>query len=239
MNDIDEPLLDDTLASVLEERLGSLLVARRKSSLAPQGQAEIGLISRTFANQKTLTNLTSRAPRCVLMCALPGAGKTQLSRSLVERGFVRLCPDEEMWKRYGQYGVDFPRGEFRVRERPVLDDIAADLYRHLSNGHDVVVDHGFWTPEERAEWEEISTSAHSVPILVYLAAPHDERWSRIKKRNALAHSDPNSIFFSEEDLKRFAGRFIPPGPEEPHLLYNGNPLTVIAALDEKANRTEA
>ncbi|GAA3301087.1 hypothetical protein GCM10020295_43470 [Streptomyces cinereospinus] len=44
------------------------------------------------------------------MAGLPGSGKTTLSRALTACGFVRLCPDEEMFRRHGVYGVDFPAG---------------------------------------------------------------------------------------------------------------------------------
>lgn len=30
---------------------------------------------------------------------------------------------------------------------------------------------------------------------------------------------PNSIYFSENDLRRYRNRFIPPTADEPHLLY--------------------
>ncbi|WP_240364124.1 hypothetical protein [Streptomyces sp. S1D4-20] len=46
-------------------------------------------------------------------------------------GFIRLCPDEEMFRRHGVYGVDFPRGVFPTLERPVLEDVAATLRERL------------------------------------------------------------------------------------------------------------
>ncbi|WP_260696803.1 ATP-binding protein [Streptomyces sp. 130] len=112
------------------------------------------------------------------MAGLPGSGKTTLSRALTDRGFVRLCPDEEMFRRHGVYGVDFPRGIFPTLERPVLEDVAADLRAQLKAGHDVVVDHGFWTPDDRGKWQGIASEVGAVPVLVYLAATHDELWAR-------------------------------------------------------------
>jgi hypothetical protein len=135
-----------------------------------------------------------------------------------------------MFRRYGHYGRDFPRGEFRVREAPVLEDIAAELQRQLMAGHDVVVDHGLWTSEERSRWATTVTDAGGTPVLIYLPVPHEVRWVRIRERNELSLVDANAIFFSEDDLLRFAGRFRPPTTDEPHIVYNGHPGTVLAEL---------
>lgn len=209
------------------EGLGSVpLTARPGGGTAPGTETEAAVISRAMTPPTP-----TRRPFCVLMAGLPGSGKTTLSRALTDRGFVRLCPDEEMFRRHGVYGVDFPRGIFPTLERPVLEDVAADLQAQLKAGHDVVVDHGFWTPEDRGKWHAIATEAGAVPVLVYLAASHDELWSRISKRNDLHAHDPNAIYFAESDLQRYRTRFVPPAEEEPHLSYEGDPATVIATLE--------
>jgi predicted kinase len=218
--------VDDTLMSVLEERMGALLAAHRTGPLTPEAEAEMRAISRTLTRP-----MPPRPPFCVLMAGLPGSGKTTLSRALTARGFVRLCPDEEMYRRHGVYGVDFPRGTFPALERPVLEDAAVELRKQLQAGHDVVVDHGFWTPDDRTRWRAIATDAGATPLLVYLAATHDELWARISKRNEAHVHDPNSIYFSESDLQRYRTRFVPPESDEPHLMYSGDPAPVLAGLD--------
>jgi predicted kinase len=218
-------LLDDDIVYCLETRFGDLLRTATTGVLTMEGRFEIRRISAALAGRP------GPAPCAILMSAMPGAGKTTLARGLEQVGFRRLCPDEEMFRRYGHYGRDFPRGEFRVREAPVLKDIALELQKSLRAGRDTVVDHGFWTPEERAQWAATAIEVGGEPILIYLPVPHEVRWERIRERNAQSLVDPNAIEFSEEDLLRFGGRFHPPTADEPHIVYDGHPESVLAALD--------
>ncbi|OKJ46858.1 AAA family ATPase [Streptomyces sp. CB02115] len=215
--------LDDTLTHVLEHRLGALLQERRRGTLTPADRTEITQVMRTLTGRSGPANL-------VLMAGLPGSGKTTLARELELQGFLRLCPDERVWQEHGHYGRDFPRGEYRIRERPILAQIATELRAALAAGRDVVMDHGFWTADERKEWRAVGEQAGADVTLLYLPGDHDALWERIKERNQATFDDPNAMYFSEDDLRRHAGRFNAPEQDEPHLVYDGCPATVLTAL---------
>ncbi len=172
------------------------------------------------------------APHCVLMVGLPGSGKTHLARALESVGMLRICPDEEMWRRHGHYGRDFPRGQYLVRERPVLNDLAVELTAALRQGRSVVFDHGLWTRAERLEWRRRAEAAGAISVLVYLPVAHDVLWSRLEVRNRDTYNDPNSMAFTQEDLIRFTGRFHPPGLDEPHIVYDGQPQALLSAVTQ-------
>lgn len=219
------PQLDDTLMHVAEERLGLLLQADRRGARTPAQRTEITRTMRTLAGRPGPTRL-------ILLAGLPGSGKTTIARELEARGFLRICPDERVFEQHGHYGRDFPRGSYKIRERPILAEVAAELRAALAAGRDVVLDHGLWTLDERQEWRQVGKDTGAVVTLVYLPASHDELWERIKERNASTFDDPNAMFFSEDDLRRHAGRFVAPGPDEQHVVCHGQLATVLSALQE-------
>ena len=116
--------------------------------------------------------------RLILMCGLPGSGKTTRARELAaERGAVRLTKDEWQWA-LGSSPWD----------RDVGEKIEAELWRlaqeMLRLGLSVVLDFGLWA---RIERDELRTVARSLGVgveLHYLEAPIDELWRRIEARNA-------------------------------------------------------
>ncbi|MEU4731079.1 AAA family ATPase [Streptomyces sp. NPDC023588] len=133
-----------------------------------------------------------------------------------------------------------PRRGCPYRERAILEEIAAELRTALAAGRDVVTDHGFWTVDERQEWRRIGEQAGAAVTLVHLPATHDELWERIDERNQATFDDPNSVYFSEDDLRRHAGRFEAPQADEPHLVYDDRrSATVLSALGYDDTRESA
>jgi predicted kinase len=81
----------------------------------------------------------------ILICGLPGSGKTTLARQLAPRvPAVRLSPDE--WKH--DLGIDYYDEPSRVRLEDRLWRLAQEL---LTLGQSVILENGFWAREERDE----------------------------------------------------------------------------------------
>jgi predicted kinase len=141
--------------------------------------------------------------RLILMCGLPGAGKTTRACELAaRRPGVRLTPDEWM----AGLGID----PFDEPARARLEDT---LWTHtqqlLRLGLTVILDFGFWGRGERDE-KRAAARALGVPVeLHYLPASLDELARRLDARNT---SGP--IVITRALLQGYAGLIQPPDEAE-------------------------
>jgi predicted kinase len=150
--------------------------------------------------------MTATAARLVVICGLPGSGKTTLAREL-ERSLpaVRLGGDEWM----ADLGVDLFDQPFRDRLEARMRDLAARL---LALGVAVVLEFGVWS---RAEREELLATARrlGVPVeLRYLDVPLDELWRRVDARNRTDAWPARPI--TRAEMEEWNEAFEPPTAEE-------------------------
>jgi predicted kinase len=144
--------------------------------------------------------------RLMLICGLPGSGKTTLAKQLaLETPAVRLCPDE--WKH--DLGIDYYDEQSRIRLEKRLWMLGQEL---LALGQSVILENGFWAREER---DGLRLGARSLGVAVelhYLDAPLDELWRRLEIRNQ--EGKPGTAPIKREDLERWSQQFEAPDAAE-------------------------
>lgn len=150
--------------------------------------------------------------KLVLMCGLPGAGKTTLAKRLADSmPAVRLCPDEWM----AELGIDLYDEEARAR-------LEAVFWRHtqglLRLGQSVILEFGFWSRDERDSMRLGARALGASVELRYVTAPVDELLRRIAAR-ARART-PGTAPVTGDMLREYLGVFEAPYDDEFALFDN-------------------
>jgi Predicted kinase len=147
----------------------------------------------------------------VLMCGLPGAGKTTYAMELVRRGWVRLSIDEAVWRRLGQRdaGLVLDPADFDRLKEEVRGEQRRELVELMLAGRDTVVDYSFWSRAARDDYKALVESHGCRWELVHLKADRQTLERRLTIRNG--QDGANSVSVDQNLLHRYLAKF-----EEPH-----------------------
>lgn len=119
----------------------------------------------------------SRPGRLIIVCGLPGAGKTTRACALeVERNGVRLSADDWM----EALEIDL----YDEATRGLVEALQWEMGRRLlALGLTVVIEWGTWGRSERDALREGARALGAAVELHYLSAPPDVLYERIQRRN--------------------------------------------------------
>ena len=146
----------------------------------------------------------------ILLCGLPGAGKTTLAKRMeAERHALRLSPDE--W--IEPLLADPHDVAERDRLRDPVENLQWDLAQTwLRQGHTVVLENGFWAEEERTAYAAAALDLGARIELYCLEVPYDELWRRVAARNATLATP--SFVMTRAEVESYWCVFQPPAPDE-------------------------
>ncbi|MGC0420603.1 AAA family ATPase [Embleya sp. AB8] len=157
--------------------------------------------------------MTQQVSTVVLMCGLPGSGKTTYAMGLVRSGFKRLSIDEVVWQRLGRRdaGLVLEAKAFDRLKEEVRREQRQELVKLMLAGRDVVVDYSFWSRAARDDYKALIESHGCRWELVHLRADRTMLERRLEIRNGEVGA--NSVTVDAKLLNRYLANFEEPNGE--------------------------
>lgn len=150
--------------------------------------------------------------RVIMLCGLPGSGKTTYAKTLMEEGgYLKLSIDEAVYERYGRYNVDYHHLDYRRLETETYKELDSKLEDILNSGKSVLLDYGFLLKKQRDKYRKLATDKDAYVYLLYFKASREVLLKRLEARNL--REDPNALHVDEDLLERLYARFEEPAGE--------------------------
>jgi len=149
-----------------------------------------------------------------LLCGVAGAGKTTYAQQLEGRGFTRLSIDQEIWRRFGRFGLDYPPAEYEAHQLTAERVLRDELVRLMRDRTPVVIDLSFWQRASRDRYKALIAEHGCQWDLVYLQVDVATLRARLARR-AERFDRQRSLRRSEAQMLTFIGGFeVPRGEGE-------------------------
>lgn len=114
--------------------------------------------------------------RLIIVCGLPGSGKTTIATELADRHHgVRYSPDDWM----DALGIDLWEGDKRLGIESLQWQAAQDVIRH---GGTAIIEWGTWRRSERDQLRLGARSLGAAVELIHTDAPIDTLLDRVTQR---------------------------------------------------------
>ena len=161
-------------------------------------------------------------PVVVLMCGVAGSGKTTYAQQLEMKGYVRLSIDEEVWARFGRYGMDYDPADYARLSAAAEDVLRERLVTLVGEGRDVVVDFSFWQRASRDRYKRLVEAAGGTWRLIYLQV--DPAVLRRRLDDRAERFDANAAFpITPDTLAAYLAGFEEPRGEGEEVIALGDP----------------
>ena len=163
--------------------------------------------TRPTKDHRDETDVKQQRPRLIIVCGLPGAGKTTLAMKLApQRQAVRFSADDWM----AHLGIDIWDASARERIETLQWRLVEELL--VAASANVIIEWGTWSRSERDLLRDRARQLGAAVELHYLDVPFEVLWERIVARGLEDRAGSRAM--TRDDLTNYVAVFEAPGEDE-------------------------